>query len=73
MEDFRAVPDFLDRMCRLTMDAQDVARGGSGGEELGLGLRDFLRVLNKDKDLQKRVVDLRAEVEAFASSFPIVL
>ena len=72
VEEFRTVAEFLDRGCRLAIDAQDMARGDDGGGEGKVLLKDFLRVVKEDEGLQKRILDLQVEVEAFASSFPMV-
>lgn len=67
-KDFERVADFLDRGCRIAVEAQDaVLKSGKGdGKVL---LKDFLKELDENDDIKGKLDELRNEVEEFASSF----
>lgn len=74
-KDFGRVAGFLDRGCRLAIEAQDSVlkarqeAGGDSSEDNKVLLRDFLKELDQNDDISRKLIELREEVEAFASGF----
>lgn len=65
--DFDTVADFLDRGCKLAIQARDlVAKTSSNGKVL---LKDFLEICESNTEINQKLSSLRVEVEAFAARF----
>jgi len=60
-KDFEKVIEFIDKACSLAQEAKSKTDK----------LKDFKEFINKDEAINKKFQDLRKEVEAFASKFPI--
>lgn len=81
--DFDLVAGFLDRGCTLAIEAQNIAReeaqakaDAESGSDVSpkktkVLLKDFLAVLKTNDEMRQKVRDLKAEVESFASVFPM--
>ena len=78
-DDFGVVADFLDRGYKIALEAQRLAeeeweRLKEEGDEVALKkkkvlLKDFLGVFETSTELQRKINDLKADVEEFASKF----
>jgi glycine hydroxymethyltransferase len=70
--DFDQVAEFLHRGCQLSLRAQEIAtlETQQAGKKKVL-LKDFVDVLDKNKEIQQEIQLLRHEVEAFANRFPM--
>mmetsp|Transcript_28336 Transcript_28336/g.35036 ORF Transcript_28336/g.35036 Transcript_28336/m.35036 type:complete len:523 (-) Transcript_28336:145-1713(-) len=77
--DFDIVAEFLDRGYNLALEAQQVAteelksRQENGDEAATkknkVFLKDFLAVVKNNEDIQEKIIQLKVEVEEFASKF----
>jgi len=80
-KDFDQVAEYLDRGCRIALEAQRVAETeleerikNEKTEERKSAkvlLKDFNRVLESSKDILSRIEELREDVENFAIEFPM--
>lgn len=68
--DFDHVADFLDRGCRIALQAQSLAEK-QAAEGKKVLLKDFLAVLSESEELQRSLQELKSDVEAFATRFPM--
>jgi glycine hydroxymethyltransferase len=66
-EDFDVVADFLHRGAQLAVKAQQVAELEGGNTKVLL--KDFIRVLSTNLDIEQSIRALRQEVEDFALKF----
>lgn len=72
--DFDRVAEYLDRGCQIALQAQRIAELEAGTDDTKptkVLLKDFLKVTRENDSIQESIASLRAEVEAFAKSFPI--
>ena len=71
-QDFDQVAEFLHRGSQLALQAQEVAtlEVQQAGKQKVL-LKDFVQVLDSNKEIQQGIRQLREEVEAFAHRFPM--
>lgn len=65
-KDFERVAEFLDRGCRIAVQAQDALLKSGDGKVL---LKDFLKELEENAEIKQKIDELKSEVEEFASSF----
>lgn len=63
-EDFRLVAEFIHRCIQLTVEIQTSMNPKAT-------LKEFKEKLAQDEDYQKRLTEIRTEVEAFAAKFPM--
>ena len=72
-DDFDRVAEFLDRGCRLAVEAQDsiLRQRKEDGDSDKVKLSEFFKELEENEDIKTKIAVLRNEVETFASSFHI--
>jgi glycine hydroxymethyltransferase len=74
--DFDQIADFLHCGCQLALQAQQIAtleatqQAEEGGKKKVL-LKDFVRVLDNNDEMQQGIQELKQQVEAFALQFPM--
>lgn len=68
--DFDVVADLLDRGCQLALRAQQLAESSSAEGKRVL-LKDFVDVLDQNKEIRNGLKELLADVEDFANRFPM--
>lgn len=73
--DFDQIADFLHCGCQLALQAQQIAtleatQQTEGGKKKVL-LKDFVRVLDNNDEMQQGIQELKQQVEAFALQFPM--
>jgi glycine hydroxymethyltransferase len=66
--DFDKIADFLDQGCKIALRTQQIAEAAGSKKVL---LKDFVRVLETDREMRQGIHQLRTEVEAFADRFPM--
>ena len=79
--DFDIVAHFLHRGASLAVEAQTKAAdelktkhkpvGAEKLQTITVPLKDFISILTSDEDIQRKIVELREDVLAFASTFPM--
>jgi glycine hydroxymethyltransferase len=68
-DDFDRVAEFLHRGCELAVRVQNVAMATDSSISGKVFLRDFESTLRADDELMSELYSLKADVEAFASTF----
>uniref|UniRef100_H3CL90 Serine hydroxymethyltransferase n=1 Tax=Tetraodon nigroviridis TaxID=99883 RepID=H3CL90_TETNG len=63
-DDFKKVAEFIHRAIMLSLEVQ-------GSLDPKAPLKEFIQALKQEEKFQQRVAEIRTEVEAFASQFPM--